>query len=144
MYFMSLRDRSATEVNTPRVITSRSILANQISTWFSQDEYVGVKWNRPVDSSPETRRRPWFCAPRDCQARCGCRPLSHHAQRARCRVPDGSSPSLAALATPALDPALPPRYMDDEHVFVFQNAVDSDVFPDSKASQTGAQIGSFS
>ena len=28
----------------PRAITSRSILANQSSTWFSQDEYVGVKW----------------------------------------------------------------------------------------------------
>ena len=43
MYRMSLRERSCTELNTPRAITSRSIRANQISTWFSQDEYVGVK-----------------------------------------------------------------------------------------------------
>ena len=38
MYFISLRERSATEVKTPRAITSRSIFANQISTWFSHDE----------------------------------------------------------------------------------------------------------
>ena len=29
----------------PRSITWRWIFANQISTWFSQEEYVGVKWN---------------------------------------------------------------------------------------------------
>ena len=29
----------------PRSITSRWSLLNQLSTWFSQDEYVGVKWN---------------------------------------------------------------------------------------------------
>src|SRR5688500_19856662 len=45
MYFISFLDRSATEVNTPRAITSRSIFANQISTWLSHEEYVGVKWN---------------------------------------------------------------------------------------------------
>ena len=36
-------NRSETEVKIPRAMTSRSILANQISTWLSQDEYVGVK-----------------------------------------------------------------------------------------------------
>jgi|SRR5579871_6785533 len=46
MYFISLRERSATDVNTPRSITSRWIFANQISTWFNRDEYVGVKWKR--------------------------------------------------------------------------------------------------
>ena len=35
MYFISLRDKLTTEENTPRAITSRSIFANQISTWFS-------------------------------------------------------------------------------------------------------------
>src|SRR3546814_8305885 len=40
---MSFRFRSGSEVNTPRAITSRSILANHNSTWLSQDEYVGVK-----------------------------------------------------------------------------------------------------
>ena len=40
---MSFFLRSGTEVNTPRAITSRSILANHSSTWFSQEEYVGVK-----------------------------------------------------------------------------------------------------
>ena len=40
---MSFLLRSDTEVHTPRAITSRSILANHNSTWFSQDEYVGVK-----------------------------------------------------------------------------------------------------
>ena len=43
MYRMSFLLRSVTEVNTPRAMTSRSILANHNSTWFSQDEYVGVK-----------------------------------------------------------------------------------------------------
>ena len=43
MYRMSFLLKSGTEVNTPRAITSRSILANHSSTWFSQDEYVGVK-----------------------------------------------------------------------------------------------------
>lgn len=43
MYCMGFRFRSGTEVNTPRAMTSRSILANHNSTWFSQDEYVGVK-----------------------------------------------------------------------------------------------------
>ena len=33
MYFISLRERSATEVKTPRAMTSRSILASQISTY---------------------------------------------------------------------------------------------------------------
>jgi hypothetical protein len=35
--------RSETEVNTPRAMTSRSILENHNSTWFSHDEQVGVK-----------------------------------------------------------------------------------------------------
>ncbi len=43
MYRLSFRARSETDVNTPRAITSRSTRANQISTWFSQEEYVGVK-----------------------------------------------------------------------------------------------------
>jgi hypothetical protein len=42
---VSLRARSRTELKTPRAMTWRSILENQISTWFSQDEYVGVKWS---------------------------------------------------------------------------------------------------
>ena len=46
MYLRSLRARSATEEKTPREITSRWILPNQISTWLSHDEYVGVKWKR--------------------------------------------------------------------------------------------------
>src|SRR5260221_5034304 len=37
MYRMSFLFRSGTEVNTPRAITSRSILANQSSTWFSHN-----------------------------------------------------------------------------------------------------------
>ena len=40
---MRVRLRSGTEVQTPRAMTSRSILANQSSTWLSQEEYVGVK-----------------------------------------------------------------------------------------------------
>lgn len=40
---MSFLFRSETEVNTPRAMTSRSILANHSSTWLSQEEYVGVK-----------------------------------------------------------------------------------------------------
>lgn len=40
---MSFRFGSGTEVNTARAMTSRSILANHSSTWFSQEEYVGVK-----------------------------------------------------------------------------------------------------
>ena len=43
MYRMSFLFRSATEVKTPRAMTSRSILANHSSTWLSQEEYVGVK-----------------------------------------------------------------------------------------------------
>jgi hypothetical protein len=31
------------EVKMPRVITSRSTMENQISTWFSHEEQVGVK-----------------------------------------------------------------------------------------------------
>ena len=31
------------EVKMPRAMTSRSILANQISNWLSHEEYVGVK-----------------------------------------------------------------------------------------------------
>jgi hypothetical protein len=38
IYRMSFRLRSGTEVNTPRSITSRSILAHHNSTWLSQDE----------------------------------------------------------------------------------------------------------
>jgi hypothetical protein len=38
MQRMSFLFRSGTEVNTPRAITSRSIFANQSSTWLSQDE----------------------------------------------------------------------------------------------------------
>src|SRR5438132_8477031 len=37
-----LASQSATEVKIPRAITSRSILENQSSTWFSQDEWMGV------------------------------------------------------------------------------------------------------
>ena len=39
---MSFRSRSLTETKMPRAITSRWILENQISTWLSQEEYVGV------------------------------------------------------------------------------------------------------
>lgn len=35
---MSFLFKSGTEVNTPRAITSRSILANHNSTWFNHDE----------------------------------------------------------------------------------------------------------
>ena len=38
MYGISLLFRSATELNTPRVITSREIFANHSLTWFSPDE----------------------------------------------------------------------------------------------------------
>ena len=31
-------------MKTPRASRSRSIFANQSSTWLSHDEYVGVKW----------------------------------------------------------------------------------------------------
>jgi hypothetical protein len=40
MYCMIFRRRSAMEVKILRAITSRSILANQRSTWLSQDEAV--------------------------------------------------------------------------------------------------------
>ena len=43
MYRIRLLFRSATELYTPRVITSREIFANHSSTWFYHDEYVGVK-----------------------------------------------------------------------------------------------------
>jgi len=43
MYRMSFRARSFTEVKTPGAMTPRSIFENQFSTWFSQDESVGVK-----------------------------------------------------------------------------------------------------
>ena len=39
---MSFLSRSLIEVKTPRVMTSRWMRANQFSTWFSHDEYVGV------------------------------------------------------------------------------------------------------
>jgi hypothetical protein len=42
MYRMSFLSRSLVEVKMPRVITSRWMRANQFSTWFSQDEHVGV------------------------------------------------------------------------------------------------------
>ena len=45
MYFRSLRTRSAAEVKMPRATTSRWIFANHNSTWFNQDEQVGVRWN---------------------------------------------------------------------------------------------------
>jgi hypothetical protein len=38
IYLRNFRARSTTDVNTPRAMTSRWILANQISTWFSHDE----------------------------------------------------------------------------------------------------------
>ena len=40
MYRRSFHARSETEEKTPRAITSRSILANQSSTWFSHEEYL--------------------------------------------------------------------------------------------------------
>src|SRR5262245_38844331 len=43
MYRISFRAKSLTDVNMPRAMTSRSIRPNQISTWLSQEEYVGVK-----------------------------------------------------------------------------------------------------
>src|ERR1700730_9285267 len=46
MYRISFRFRSATELKIPRSITSRWIFENQISTWFSHEEYVGVKCSR--------------------------------------------------------------------------------------------------
>jgi hypothetical protein len=39
---MSFLSRSLVLVNTPRVMTSHWMRANQFSTWFSHDEYVGV------------------------------------------------------------------------------------------------------
>ena len=38
MYRISFLFRSATDLNIPRVITSREIFANHSSTWFSHDE----------------------------------------------------------------------------------------------------------
>jgi hypothetical protein len=38
MYFMSFLRKSANDVNTPRAMMSRSILANQSSIWLSQEE----------------------------------------------------------------------------------------------------------
>ena len=38
MYLRSFRARSATEVKTPRLITSRWILENYNSTWFNQEK----------------------------------------------------------------------------------------------------------
>src|SRR5262245_36666472 len=46
MYRRILRARSATDVKTPRASTSRSTFKNHSSTWFSHDEYVGVKCSR--------------------------------------------------------------------------------------------------
>ena len=43
MYFISFLRKSANDVNTPRAMTSRSILANHSSIWLSQEESVGVK-----------------------------------------------------------------------------------------------------
>jgi hypothetical protein len=43
---MSFLFKSETEVNTPRAITSRSILPNHSSTWLSHEEYVGVHRDR--------------------------------------------------------------------------------------------------
>lgn len=40
---MILALRSGTEVKIPRPMTSRYSFENQISTWLSQEEYVGVK-----------------------------------------------------------------------------------------------------
>jgi Transposase IS66 family len=48
-YRRSFRARSKTEEKTPRAMTSRSILANQSSTWLSHEEYVGVKWKHTMD-----------------------------------------------------------------------------------------------
>src|ERR1017187_9345630 len=43
MYFISFLRKSANDMNTPRAMTSRSILANHSSIWLSQEESVGVK-----------------------------------------------------------------------------------------------------
>ena len=40
---MIFRLRSFTDVKMPRAMTSRSSFENQISTWLSHEEYVGVK-----------------------------------------------------------------------------------------------------
>jgi len=40
---MSFLSRSLIDVKTPRVMTSRWMRANQFSTWFNHDEYVGVQ-----------------------------------------------------------------------------------------------------
>ena len=42
MYRMSFLSMPLIEVKTPRVMTSRWMRANQFSTWFNYDEYVGV------------------------------------------------------------------------------------------------------
>ena len=39
---MSFLSRSLIDVKTPRVMRSRWMRANQFSTWFNHDEYVGV------------------------------------------------------------------------------------------------------
>src|SRR5262252_423038 len=65
MYRISFRRRSATEVKTPRAMTSRSILANHSSTWLSQDEYVGVKCRWTVGWRPKNSVTCWvLCADR--------------------------------------------------------------------------------
>lgn len=46
MYVRMRRARFGTDVKMPRASRSRSILANQSSTWLSQEEYVGVKCSR--------------------------------------------------------------------------------------------------
>lgn len=43
MYRMSFLLSAGTEVNTPRAMTSHSILSNHNSTLLSQDKYVVVK-----------------------------------------------------------------------------------------------------
>jgi len=42
MYRSSLRRKSVVEVKIPRAMQSRSMRANQLSTWLSQLLYVGV------------------------------------------------------------------------------------------------------
>src|SRR6218665_260579 len=65
MQRMSFLLRSGTEVNTPRAITSRSILANHSSTWLSHDEQVGVKGIRKFGCSLRNASPSWvLCAER--------------------------------------------------------------------------------
>src|ERR671918_1245352 len=45
---MSFFSKSLTELNTPRAMISRWILANHNSTWLSQEEYIGGKMHMDI------------------------------------------------------------------------------------------------